>query len=100
MEVFCKRKDKETISIIPGITDLLHQKRGLQSAMMAMKELLFLSCLCQTLVFLLGIFRSAPRPSDTSGRHCALLLPRWRPATLKKKKRFVLVLFFKFTGNL
>jgi hypothetical protein len=36
------------------------------------------------LVLLLGIFRRAPWPSATSGRPCALLLPRGRPVPLKK----------------
>jgi hypothetical protein len=33
-----------------------------------------------SIVFLLGIFRRAPCPSDTRWRPCALLLPRERPA--------------------
>jgi hypothetical protein len=36
-----------------------------------------------------GIFRRAARPAATRGHPCALLLPRGRPAPLKKKKFFI-----------
>jgi hypothetical protein len=39
------------------------------------------------LVFRLGIFRRAPRPSDIRGRPCALFLPCPLKKYLKKKKK-------------
>jgi hypothetical protein len=45
------------------------------------------------LVFLLGIFRRAPHPSDTRGRPCALFLPRGALPQKNSLKKNLLVIY-------
>jgi hypothetical protein len=48
----------------------------------AKENLSFRMCRITLVLLLLGIFRRVPRPSDTRGHPCALLLPRGCPAPL------------------